>query len=108
MERNNRSTKKIVEVGCCDDGTVVNTDYKIRVIWKLEDHFKKPLQWLIYQLHDNEVLPRHMFQHSVGKTSGPLEFSDSLGKLKYATNFQLSNLHILKVIYHFFNNMYLI
>ncbi|KAF0705713.1 Uncharacterized protein FWK35_00035610 [Aphis craccivora] len=78
LETNNIVTSEIVAIGC--DGTVVNTGFKTGVIRQIEKHLKKPLQWLICQLHANELPLRHLFQHLDGKTSGPNGFSGSLGK----------------------------
>lgn len=78
LETNNIVTSEIVVIGC--DGTVVNTGFKTGVIRQIEKHLKKPLQWIICQLHANELPLRHLFQHLDGKTSGPNGFSGSLGK----------------------------
>ncbi|KAL4084226.1 hypothetical protein QTP88_028052 [Uroleucon formosanum] len=89
LETNNIVTSDIVAIGC--DGTVVNTGFRTKVIWQIEEHLKKPLQWFICQLHANELPLRHLFQHLDGKTTGPNGFSDSIGK-------QLEICHKLPVV----------
>ena len=65
-------------IGC--DGTNVNTGWKSGVIHLVEERLRKPMQWLFCQLHANELLLRHFFQHLDGKTSGPNEFTGPIGK----------------------------
>lgn len=50
----------VVAIGC--DGTSVNTGIKGCLIRVLEEHTKRPLQWLICQLHLNELPLRHIFK----------------------------------------------
>lgn len=69
----------LLGIGC--DGTVVNTGKKNGAIRFLELELKRPLQWLICQLHLNELPLRHLFQHLDGATSGPKEYSGPIGKL---------------------------
>lgn len=73
------STSELVAIGC--DGTVVNTGPHGGVIHLLEAHFKRPLQWLICQLHANELPLRHMLRYLDGETKGPVSFSGPIGKL---------------------------
>jgi hypothetical protein len=72
------SADKLVAVGC--DRTNVNTGNKGGVIALLEQHYKKPLQWLVCQLHANELPFRHLLQHLDGETTGPRAFSGPIGK----------------------------
>uniref|UniRef100_A0A6P7F0G4 Uncharacterized protein LOC114324720 n=1 Tax=Diabrotica virgifera virgifera TaxID=50390 RepID=A0A6P7F0G4_DIAVI len=69
---------QIMAIGC--DGTAVNTGIKGGVIRLLEIKFQRPLQWLICQLHANELTLRHLFQHLDGTTSGPKGFIGPIGK----------------------------
>ena len=64
--------EKIQAIGC--DGTAVNTGVKERVIRILETTLNKPLQWLICQLHTNELLLRHLFVYVDGATTGLKHF----------------------------------
>ncbi|KAL4083484.1 hypothetical protein QTP88_028800 [Uroleucon formosanum] len=52
----------------------------------IKEQLNKPLQWVICQLHANELPLRHLFQHLDGKTSGKRGFSGVLRK-------QLENCH---------------
>lgn len=70
--------KSVVAIGC--DGTVVNTGYKSGIIRSLEEMFKRPLQWLVCQLHANELLLRHLFQYLDGTTTGPKSFIGPIGQ----------------------------
>lgn len=78
LENNNFDCSELAVVGC--DGTVVNTGHKNGVITKIESFLGRPVQWLICQLHANELPLRHLFQHLDGSTTGPREFSGSIGK----------------------------
>ena len=42
---------------------------------------KRPLQWLICQLHLNELPFREVFKHLDGRTSGPTAFTGPIGRL---------------------------
>ena len=64
---------EISVVGC--DGTVINTGFKGGVIRLMEEELKKPLQWIVCQLHSNELPLRHLLLHLDGKTTGPKCFS---------------------------------
>jgi hypothetical protein len=75
---NNINVNKLVAIGC--DGTNVNTGQHNGVIRLLEVEFNKPLQWLICQLHANELPLRHLVNHLDGPTSGPRAFSGPIGK----------------------------
>lgn len=76
---NEVSIGELIAVGC--DGTVVNTGPHGGVIHLLELHIKRPLQWLICQLHANELPLRHLVRYLDGNTSGPLSFTGPIGKL---------------------------
>lgn len=69
---------KIVAIGC--DGTAINTGVKAGVIKLVESKLKRPLQWLVCQLHANELTLRHLFEHLDGSTTGPKSFSGPIGK----------------------------
>ena len=69
---------QIQAIGC--DGTVVNTGVKKGVVRLLETSLNRPLQWLVCQLHTNELLLRHLFVHIDGATSGPQGFTGPIGK----------------------------
>lgn len=83
------STTDLAGIGV--DGTVVNTGHKNGVIRLLEIEFDRPLQWLVCQLHGNELPLRHLFMKIDGKTSGPNAFSGSIGQ-------KLKNCHLLPVV----------
>ena len=53
LTENGVSANNIVAVGC--DGTNINTGRNGGVIRLLEDYCKKPLQWLVCELHANEL-----------------------------------------------------
>ena len=57
---NELSSDDVAAIGC--DGTAVNTGRKGGIIKRLEDHFKKPLQWLVCLLHKNELPLRHLMK----------------------------------------------
>lgn len=78
LTQNLVDTKDIIAVGC--DGTNTNTGHKAGVIRRLEENFKKPVQWLVCQLHSNELPLRHLLQHLDGVTTGPTGFSGPIGK----------------------------
>ena len=78
LSLNNIAADKLVAVGC--DGTNVNTGKNGGVIRLLEVEFNKPLQWLICQLHCNELPLRHLLESLDGPTSGPRAFSGPIGK----------------------------
>lgn len=65
-------------IGC--DGTVVNTGHKAGVIRLYELKVKHPIQWIICQLHFNELPLRALFLQIDGPTTGPGAFSGDLGK----------------------------
>ena len=69
---------KFVAIGC--DGTNVNTGRKGGIIALMEQELQKPLQWLICQLHANELPLRHLLIHLDGATSGPHAFKGKIGK----------------------------
>lgn len=69
----------LLAIGC--DGTVVNTGSYGGVIRLLEEHLNRPLQWLVCQLHSNELPLRHLFQKLDGHTTGPHSYSGPIGKM---------------------------
>lgn len=78
LEDRNFDINGLVAIGC--DGTNCNTGRKGGIIRLIEEHFQKPLQWLICLLHANELPLRHLIQHLDGKTSGPNAFLGPIGK----------------------------
>lgn len=68
----------ILAVGC--DGTNVNTGAKGGIITLWECQLQRPLQWLICQLHANELPLRRLMNYLDGDTSGPRGFSGDIGK----------------------------
>ncbi|PZC78138.1 hypothetical protein B5X24_HaOG202589 [Helicoverpa armigera] len=79
LSEKNINLDSLVAIGC--DGTNTNTGRKNGIIVQLERRFGKPMQWLICQLHANELPLRHLIQHLDGKTTGPVAFSGPIGKL---------------------------
>jgi len=75
---NNISVDKLVAIGC--DGTNVNTGRNKGIIRLIEEELGKPLQWLVCQLHGNELPLRHLLEHLDGSTTGPRAFSGPIGK----------------------------
>ena len=69
LNQNKIDTSKIVAVGC--DGTVVNTGKVNGVIALFESELKRPVQWLVCQIHGNELPLRHLIQKLDESTSGP-------------------------------------
>lgn len=65
-------------VGC--DGTPVNTGYRNGVIRKMEEKLGRSLHWFVCQIHANELLLRHLFQHYDGPTTGPKTNAGPLSK----------------------------
>jgi len=78
LTENNIDLSKIIALGC--DGTNVNTGKNDGIIRLLKEQFGRPLQWLICQLHGNELPLRHLLQHLDGVTTGPRAFSGTIGK----------------------------
>ena len=62
------------------DGTAVKTGKSKRFIASLETLIGRPLQWVIFLLHLNELPLRHVFQNLDGVTSGPDSFSRPIGR----------------------------
>lgn len=71
-------TTNFSTVGC--DGTPINTGPYNGVIRCIEEYFGRPLQWIICQLHGNELPLRHVILKFDGPTSGAKKFSGVLGK----------------------------
>ena len=82
---------RIDSIGC--DGTNVNVGWKSGILRRLEEKLKRPLHWIICQLHSNELPLRHLLIQLDGKTSGPRQFTGPIGRLLYETNFE--NLQIV-------------
>ncbi|KAK5649767.1 hypothetical protein RI129_000796 [Pyrocoelia pectoralis] len=89
FEKRNFHLQDLMVVGC--DGTVTNTGFKNGIITQLEVKLKRPLQRFICQLHGNELLLRHLFNHIDGNTTGPKGYSGLIGK-------QLEKCHILEIV----------
>ena len=83
---------KIQEIGC--DGTNTNVGWKTGVIRRLEENFKRPLPWNIWQLHGNELPLRHLLIQLDGKTSGPTQLTGPVDKLLNERRFE--NLQVVK------------
>jgi hypothetical protein len=68
---NNRfmNLDNLTSIGC--DGTNVNTGNVGGIIVLIEKELQKPLQWLVCQLHANELPLRHLIKHLDGETCGP-------------------------------------
>lgn len=64
--------------GC--DGCPANTGKHGGIIRLLEEKLQRPLQWVVCQLHSNELGLRHMFEKMDGKTTGPSGFWGPIGK----------------------------
>ena len=77
---------RIDSVGC--DGNNVNVGWKSGILRRLEEKLKRPLHWIICQLHSNELPLRHLLIQLDGKTGGPRQFTGLIGKLLYETNFE--------------------
>ena len=75
---------KIQFIEC--DGTDTNVGWKTGVI-RLEK-FKRPLHWIICQLHGNELTLRHLLIYSDRKTSKPTQFTGPIGKPLNETIFE--------------------
>jgi len=75
---NTIDASELCAIGC--DGTAVNTESRGGVILRLEKVINRPLQWLICQLHGNELPLRHLMEYLDGPTSGPGGFSGPIGK----------------------------
>lgn len=73
-----RSNETLHAVLC--DGTPVNTGRVGGIIKLIEIQLNRPLQWLICQLHMNELLFKHVFTYIDGNTSGPDTFKGEIGK----------------------------
>ena len=58
VQVNGTNIQNLTVVGC--DGTAINTEYKAGVIRLIEQHFKRPVQWLVLMLHANEPPLRHL------------------------------------------------
>ena len=58
----------------------MNTGVKKGVIRILETILSRPLQWLVCQLHTNELLLRHLFVYVDGATTGPQAFFGPIEK----------------------------
>ena len=62
------------------DGTATMTGKKSGCIASLETKLGRPLQWIVWLLHLNELKLRHIFQQLDGSTKGPDSFSGMIGK----------------------------
>ena len=73
------ATDNIQAIGC--DGTVVDRCSKHGVTALHEQTLGRSLQWLICQLHCNELPLRHLVMELDRKTTGPLGFTGPMGRL---------------------------
>lgn len=78
FERKGISLSELLIIG--GDGTNVNTGWLGGLIALLENQLERPLQWMICQLHANELPLRHLMQELDGGTDGPETFSGEIGK----------------------------
>lgn len=78
FETSNIKITDLQVIGC--DGTAVNTGNKGGIITLIEQHLNRPLQWMICQLHANELPLRKLIEHLDGSTTGPKAFSGEIGK----------------------------
>ncbi|KAF8792591.1 Ammonium transporter Rh type B like protein [Argiope bruennichi] len=74
----NKQLLNFTAVGC--DGTIVNTGYINGVISLMEKEIGRPLKWLIYFFHYNELPLRHLFCHLDDITKGLNEFKGEIGQ----------------------------
>lgn len=65
-------------IGC--DGTVINTEFKNRVIRVVECDIKRQFQRITCLLHTNELPLHHLNNYLDGTTSGPKGFPGDIGK----------------------------
>jgi len=73
----NSMTQSLLAVGC--DSTNLNTGYAGGVIQFLEKKLQRRLNWLICQLHTNELPLRHLVSHLDGRTVSNNCWSGVLG-----------------------------
>ena len=66
--------------GVIGNGTAVNTEGVSVVIKRLELFLERPLQWIIFLLHLNELLFFHLFDAIDGKTSRNATFAGKISK----------------------------
>lgn len=78
MDENKINLDELVCLGC--DGCPTNTGKNNGVLRTLEGKLKRPLQWVICQLHTNELPLRHLIEKFDGKTKGPFGFTGPIGK----------------------------
>ena len=88
-------------IGC--DGTNVNTGTKNGVIVALERALSRRLQWIVCQLHGNELPLRHLMQKLDGKTSGPTGFTEEIGKALKDFEKLAVNIHFTPITTEFTN-----
>lgn len=72
-----KSFSSVCSIGC--DGTNTNTGTRGGVIVLWGQQINRPLQWLVCQLHANELPLRHLICSLDGVTSGPRCFSGPIG-----------------------------
>lgn len=72
------NSNEVFAVGC--DGTNTNTGNKGGVVTLLEQKLNRLVQWLICQLHANELPLRHFINHLDGETNGPRGFTGPIGR----------------------------
>lgn len=101
LSTNGLSDSKLNVIGC--DGTNTNTWGKGGVITLLEQKLRRPLQWLICQLHANELPLRHLINHLDWVTSGPTGFFGPIGKLCLKVkSYRCNSLNQLILIYQLY------
>lgn len=90
FSENYLTMSEIVCIGC--DGCTTNTGKYNGVIRKLEEKLGRPLQWVICQLHSNELPLRHLVEMLDGPTDGPKGFVGPVGR-------SLKTCHTLKSVH---------
>ena len=70
---------KLSAMGC--DNTNTNTGIHKGIIRQFEILLNRPLQWIICLLHANKLPLRHLIEYIDGSSTGPYNFSGSIGKL---------------------------
>ena len=70
----------------CGDSTNSNTGWRRGIIAWIERFLGRKVNWLICQLHTNELGLRHLFEELDGKTSSKSGWSGELGKLLKTTS----------------------
>lgn len=93
---NKINEKQIVAVGC--DGTNANVGIAGGAIRLLKVAVNMPLQWIVCQLHDNELPLRHIIKEIDGVSTGPDSFTGPIGRqLKTVTELPLVTFKAIQI-----------